>query len=45
MNFDEFVNTVSEAERKMLNSPVGQQLTQDLLKMKLEQKKKTYLKK
>jgi len=36
-NFDEFVNTVTEAERKMLNSPIGQQLTQDLLKMKLEQ--------
>ncbi len=36
-NFDEFINTVSEAERKTLNTPLGQQLTKELLKMKLEQ--------
>lgn len=36
-NFDEFVNTVTEAERKTLNSTTGQQLTKDLLRMKLEQ--------
>lgn len=36
-NFDDFINIVSEAERKVLNSPVGQELTEKLLKMKLEQ--------
>lgn len=34
-NFDEFVNKVSEAERKVLNSPIGQEMTQKLLEMKL----------
>lgn len=34
-NFDEFVEKVSEAERKALNMPAGQEMTQRLLEMKL----------
>lgn len=34
-NFDEFVNVVTEAERKALNSEVGQKMTEKLLQMKL----------
>ena len=34
-NFDEFVENVSEAERKALNMPAGQEMTQKLLEMKL----------
>ena len=34
-NFDEFVEKVTEAERKALNMPVGQEMTQKLLEMKL----------
>ena len=34
-NFDEFVEKVSEAERKALNMPAGQEMTQKLLEMKL----------
>lgn len=34
-NFNEFIEKVSEAERKMLNTEDGQKLTQELLKMKL----------
>lgn len=36
-NFDQFVERVSEAERTVLNSPAGQALTEELLKMKLAQ--------
>lgn len=36
-NFNEFIDKVSEAERQVLNSPAGQELTQKLLEMKLEQ--------
>lgn len=36
-NFDEFVEKVSEAERKALNMPAGQEMTQKLLEMKLAQ--------
>lgn len=36
-NFDQFVDRVSEAERTVLNSPAGQALTEELLKMKLAQ--------
>lgn len=36
-NFNEFIEKVSEAERKMLNTEMGQQLTQDLLEMKLKE--------
>lgn len=36
-NFDEFVERVSEAERKALNMPAGQEMTQKLLEMKLAQ--------
>lgn len=34
-NFDEFIERVSEAERKALNMPAGQKMTQKLLEMKL----------
>lgn len=34
-NFDEFIEKVSEAERKALNMPAGQEMTQKLLEMKL----------
>ena len=36
-SFNEFVDTVAEAERQVLNSPAGQELTQKLLEMKLKQ--------
>lgn len=36
-NFNEFVEKVSEAERTVLNSPIGQELTTQLLNMKLAQ--------
>ena len=36
-SFDEFVEKVSEAERKALNMPAGQEMTQKLLEMKLAQ--------
>ncbi len=36
-NFDQFVKRVAEAERTALNSPAGQALTEELLKMKLAQ--------
>lgn len=34
-NFDGFIEKVSEAERKALNMPAGQEMTQKLLEMKL----------
>ncbi|MCM1374091.1 MAG: hypothetical protein NC245_03265 [Muribaculum sp.] len=34
-NFNDFVEKVSEAERKALNMPAGQEMTQKLLEMKL----------
>lgn len=36
-NFNEFVNKVSEAERKVLNTPMGQKITKQLLEMKLKE--------
>jgi len=36
-NFDQFIERVSEAERTVLNSPIGQELTTELLKRKLAQ--------
>jgi len=36
-SFNEFIDTVAEAERQVLNSPAGQELTQKLLEMKLKQ--------
>ncbi len=36
-NYDQFMERVSEAERTVLNSPIGQKLTAELLKMKLAQ--------
>ena len=36
-NFNDFVEKVTEAERTALNTPMGQELTQKLLEMKLEQ--------
>lgn len=36
-NFNEFVEKTSEAIRTVLNTEMGQQLTEELLKMKLEQ--------
>ena len=36
-SFNEFIDTVAEAERQVLNSPAGQELTQKLLDMKLTQ--------
>ena len=35
-NFDEFIKRVEEAERVALNNDFGQELTKDLLKLKLE---------
>lgn len=35
-SFTEFVEVIEKAERKTLNSEVGQKLTKELLKMKLE---------
>ena len=34
-NFGEFIEKVSKAERKALNMPAGQEMTQNLLEMKL----------
>lgn len=34
-NFDEFVEKVTQAERKVLNTPFGQEITEKLLAMKL----------
>lgn len=36
-NFNEFIDKVSEAERKVLNSQTGQEITKELLKMKLDE--------
>ena len=36
-SFDEFVEKITQAERKALNTPFGQELTERLLKMKLEE--------
>lgn len=36
-NFNEFVEIMTEAERKALNTPAGQEWTKQLLQMKLEQ--------
>jgi len=35
-NFNEFVEKISAAERTVLNSPIGQELTQKLLESKLK---------
>ena len=34
-SFDEFVEKVTQAERKVLNTPFGQEITEKLLAMKL----------
>lgn len=34
-NFDEFVEKITQAERKALNTPFGQEITEKLLAMKL----------
>ena len=34
-SFDEFVEKVTQAERKALNTPFGQEITEKLLAMKL----------
>lgn len=36
-SFDEFVEKITQAERKALNTPLGQEITERLLKMKLEE--------
>lgn len=36
-NFNEFVETTSEAIRTVLNSEIGQQITEELLKKKLKE--------
>ncbi len=36
-NFNEFVEIMTEAERKALNTEAGQELTEKLLQMKLKQ--------
>lgn len=36
-NFNDFVEKVTEAERTVLNTPAGQELTQKLLEMKLQE--------
>ena len=36
-NFNEFVETMTKAERKALNTAAGQELTEKLLQMKLAQ--------
>lgn len=36
-SFDEFVEKITQAERKALNTPFGQEITERLLKMKLEE--------
>ncbi len=35
-NFNDFVEKITEAERTALNTPAGQEITQQLLEMKLE---------
>lgn len=35
-DFNDFVDKITEAERTVLNTPIGQELTQSLLSMKLE---------
>lgn len=37
VSFDEFVEKITQAERKALNTPFGQEITERLLKMKLEE--------
>ena len=36
-NFNDFIEKISEAERTALNTPAGQELTKELLKMQLAQ--------
>lgn len=36
-NFNDFVEKVTQAERKVLNTPKGQKITNELLKMKLKE--------
>ena len=36
-SFDEFVEKITQAEHKVLNTPFGQEITERLLKMKLEE--------
>lgn len=36
-SFNDFVEKVSEAERVALNTPMGQEMTKELLKMKLKE--------
>ena len=36
-NFNDFVEKITEAERTALNTPAGQEITQQLLEMKLEE--------
>lgn len=36
-DFDDFIETVSDAIRKTLNTEIGQELTKDLLRMKLNE--------
>lgn len=36
-SFDEFVEKITQAERKVLNTPFGQEITERLLRMKLEE--------
>lgn len=36
-SFDEFVEKITQAERKALNTPFGQEITERLLAMKLEE--------
>lgn len=36
-SFDEFVEKIAQAECKALNTPFGQEITERLLKMKLEE--------
>lgn len=35
-NFNDFVEKITEAERTALNTPTGQEITQQLLEMKLK---------
>lgn len=37
-SFDEFVEKITQAERKALNTPFGQEITERLLKMKPSEK-------
>ena len=36
-SFDEFVEKITQAERKVLNTPFGQEITERLLKMTAEE--------